>query len=127
MKASIGVIKTEVLHVLVHAGVTEEGSDFGEVLTMDLTADVALNKDREALVKEEALPVAACDLVAGPRVGHLVSGNIDLRLISSNNGWRSKCKQWVFHSSEWERWWQDQDGVVTPNVRSKILLSLIKQ
>ena len=33
----------------------------------------------------------------------------------------------VFHASEWERWWQDEDRVVTPDVAREVLFSLVEK
>lgn len=56
-----------------------------------------------------------------------VRGHIDLGFISHDDGGWSKGQQRVFHASEGEGGWQDQDGVLSPNVGCQPGLSEIQE
>ena len=85
--ACIGAVKAISVHVLPEGRVSEQGFNLGKVGAMEDTRDFALRENSEALIEPEVLPVAACHIITGPRVGNLVRGDINLRLVSDDDSW----------------------------------------
>lgn len=90
MNGAVGILKTVELHITPQGDIAKLSLNQGKILTMKLTRDFTLNEDSEAFVKPEALPVLACDCVTSPRMGNLVSSNVNLREVTNDDGWRSK-------------------------------------
>ena len=94
---------------------------------MKHSTNLSLYKDTESLIEPHVAPVFASEVVSSPLMGNLMGSNINLGLILSDNGWWSKSKKWVLHTTHWVGLRQDEDPVVTPDVSSEVLLSLVKQ
>lgn len=94
---------------------------------MDSGRNLSLLKNGESLVEPEIAPVLAGDVISGPRVSNLMDCNINLRFVASDDGWGGKSEKWVLHATHGERWWQDEDAVVAPNVWSQVIFSIVKE
>lgn len=94
---------------------------------MDSSAHLSFLEDGETFVKPKVAPVLASHFISSPGVSDLMSGHVNLRLVFSDDRWGGECEQWVFHTTHWERWWQNNDAVVAPDVRSQIGLSIVKE
>ena len=92
---------------------------------MDSGRNFSFFEDGETLVEPEVAPVLASDIVSSPRVSNFVNSNIDLRFVTSDDGWRSKGEKRVLHSTHRERWWQNKNTVVAPDVRSEVVFSVV--
>ena len=66
MNARVSIVKSKVLHVSPECGVTKKSFNFGEIFSMELSADFSLFKDSKALVNPEMLPVSASHIVTTP-------------------------------------------------------------
>lgn len=105
VQRGITVFQTVFYHVLVHRYVPKVSIHKREIFTVNFSTDFPLFKNGEAFIEPHVAPVLTSDLVASPRMGNLMGGHINLRLVTSDNCWRRKGKQWVFHTSHWKRWW----------------------
>ena len=121
------VVKSKVLHVSPQSRVSKKSLNFGKVSAMQLATNFPLFENSESLVDPEMLPVSAGHIISTPGVCNLMGSNVDLRLIANNDCWRCESEEWVFHASKGERGWKYDDGVVTPNVWSKIRLCGVEE
>jgi len=127
VKRTVRVGRAESTDVTGKRGVTKLSFHKGEISSILDGRNLALNKDGPAFVKPEVLPVLASDCISSPAVGHLVSSDVDLRLVSNDNSGRSKSQKGVFHTAHGERRREDNDGVVTPDVLSNIVFSKVQK
>lgn len=57
---------------------------------MNFGADLSFLEHCEAFIEPEVTPILTGDLIAGPRVSNLVSSDVHLRFVRSDNCWRGK-------------------------------------
>ena len=46
-----------------------------------------------------------------------MDSRMDLRLVSSYNGWRNESEHWIFHTTKGKCWRQDKNIVLAPSIR----------
>lgn len=127
VERGISIIQAILLHITIHRNVSDVSIDFGKVNIMDLCADFSFLEDCEAFVEPKVTPVFAGDIITSPGMSDLMGSDINLRLVGCNDCWRGESQQWVFHSAHWERWWQDKDTIVAPNVWSQVSFSTVEE
>jgi hypothetical protein len=82
----VSVIETIGAHVTPEGSITKKSFSLSKVLTVEDAADFSLIENGETFIEPETLPVSAGNIITGPRVSDLVGGNINLRLVTTNNG-----------------------------------------
>jgi hypothetical protein len=127
VKAGEVVVEAKALHVAPERNVAKLCFNKSELSAVDSFTDLALLKDSEAFVKPHVRPVLASYLVACPGVHDFMSGNIDLRAISYDDGWRSKSKERILHSTVGEARRENKKRVVAPDVILHIIFSHVKE
>ena len=100
--ARVGAVKAKGVHVLPKSRVSKKGLDLGEVSSVQNARDFSLREHSETFVEPEVFPVSARNVIAGPRVGDLMSGDVNLGLVTDDNSRRGKRQKWVLHATEWE-------------------------
>jgi hypothetical protein len=85
VQRAIGIISTLLANGIHKRGISELSLNQGEIFTILNGRNLALNEYSPAFIEPEVFPVSASDGVSSPAVNHLVSGHVNLGLVTNND------------------------------------------